>query len=92
LNDKETEIAQLMALRDAKFEELRRRIRFTIDELSGVLDPLDPRWTAFGLSGCSDEYHCASDWDHGGSNEMGRVGPGFSLSRVDEDPWLGRGL
>ena len=50
LNDKEAEVSQLMAARDAKFEELRKRIRFTIDELSGLLDPLDPRWKSFGLN------------------------------------------
>ncbi len=50
LSDKETEVSQLLAARDAKFEELRKRIRFTIDELSGLLDPLDLRWKSFGLN------------------------------------------
>jgi len=50
INDKETEMEQTMAIRDAKFDDVRKRIRFTIDELSNLLDPLDPRWKAFGLN------------------------------------------
>jgi len=50
VNDKDTELTQMGLARDAKFEELRKRIRFTIDELSGILDPFDPRWKSFGLN------------------------------------------
>jgi hypothetical protein len=50
VNDKETAVAETLAARNVKFGEMQRRIRFTIDELSGILDPLDPRWKAFGLN------------------------------------------
>ena len=36
--------------RNAKFDVLKRRLRGLIKELSEILDPLDPRWTSFGLN------------------------------------------
>ena len=46
----EAAVGALMATRDAKFAALVRRTRGVIDECTQVLDPLDPRWLAFGLN------------------------------------------
>ncbi len=36
--------------RDAKFETVRKKLLQLVDELSHILDPLDPRWKAFGFN------------------------------------------
>ncbi len=50
INAQETEIQNLTAARDAAVRQLRRRFRGLIDELNQLLDPLDPRWLAFGFN------------------------------------------
>ncbi|MEI7732258.1 MAG: fibronectin type III domain-containing protein [Verrucomicrobiota bacterium] len=40
---------QKRATRDASMDKLRVRMRGLISELNQLLDPLDPRWDAFGL-------------------------------------------
>ncbi len=39
-----------MAVRDTKAEQLRKRVRWVINELEQCLDPLSSLWTAFGLN------------------------------------------
>ncbi len=46
----ESAVGTLLAARRAKEKKLRLRLRWVIDELSRVLDPLDDRWTAFGFN------------------------------------------
>jgi len=46
----EATVGQLVMTRDAAFAALVKRMRGVIDECNQVLDPLDPRWKAFGLN------------------------------------------
>ncbi len=46
----EGEIANLLTIRDAKFEALRQRISGVYQELLMQLDPLDARWLKFGFN------------------------------------------
>lgn len=50
VNTKSTELGILRGLRDAAATKLRKRIRAVIHELDFNLDPLDPRWNAFGFN------------------------------------------
>jgi len=50
LHAKQTEIGQKKVLRDAAVAKLEDRMRGLIGELEQLLDPLDPRWLAFGLN------------------------------------------
>ena len=43
-------IGQKMAVRETTEPALRKRLSDTISELALLLDPLDPRWEAFGLN------------------------------------------
>lgn len=45
----ETSMAELMNDRNEKFDILREKLLLLVDELSHLIDPLDPRWKAFGL-------------------------------------------
>ncbi|MDB6023996.1 MAG: hypothetical protein JWM68_219 [Verrucomicrobiales bacterium] len=44
-----TDVQTRKDLRDAAADKLRRRLRGLIDEMGQSLDPLDPRWLAFGF-------------------------------------------
>ena len=46
----EGEIANLMTIRDTKFDALRQRISGVYQELLMQLDPLDARWLKFGFN------------------------------------------
>ena len=46
----ESVLSVLMTDRDAKYDALRGRLVQLVDELSYILDPLDPRWKAFGFN------------------------------------------
>ena len=50
VNDQEDAMASLLNIREDKFEKLRKGLRGLIDELTDELDPLDPRWLAFGFN------------------------------------------
>jgi len=43
-------VQQLTVVRDNAFTTLRKRMRGLIDELTLLLDPMDPLWLAFGLN------------------------------------------
>jgi hypothetical protein len=45
----ETEVERTRAERDTSFEALRHTLRGTLDELTELLAPDDPRWATFGL-------------------------------------------
>ncbi len=47
---KESQVGTLLTARKQKEKALRLRLRWVIDELGRVIDPLDDRWTAFGLN------------------------------------------
>ncbi len=47
---KESAVGTLLSGRKQKEKALRLRLRWVIDELGRVIDPLDDRWTAFGLN------------------------------------------
>lgn len=46
----ESALGTIMADRDAKYVTLRGKLVQLVDELSHLIDPLDPRWTAFGFN------------------------------------------
>ena len=50
VNDQETIVENLLAVRDEKLEMVRKALRGLIGELSNQLDPQDPRWKAFGFN------------------------------------------
>ncbi len=50
VNSQETVVDNMLRARDAKAKKLHLRIRGTISTLAQELDPLDARWTAFGLN------------------------------------------
>ncbi len=50
VNVQKKNVEDLMADRDAKEEDLRKRIRWLINELEQKIDPLSSLWTAFGLN------------------------------------------
>ena len=50
VNQQKKTIEDLMAERDAKEENLRKRIRWLISELEQRIDPLSSIWTAMGLN------------------------------------------
>ena len=50
VNTQKQVVEDAMALRDAKADQLRSRIRWVINELDQHLDPLSSLWTAFGLN------------------------------------------
>ena len=43
-------VGTLQQTRNSKFKALKRRLRGVVKELGDILDPLDPRWTSFGLN------------------------------------------
>jgi len=49
VNNQDNLIAAGKTARDASEDELRKRLRGLIDELSQLLDEMDPRWLSFGL-------------------------------------------
>ncbi len=50
VNDQETIVENLKTVRDEKLEAVRKALRGLFGELSNQLDPLDPRWKAFGFN------------------------------------------
>ena len=50
VSDQETVVENLLAVRNEKLEVVRKALRGLFDELSNQLDPLDPRWKAFGFN------------------------------------------
>ena len=50
INAQKTVVNTKLNDRKAKFDVVKRRIRGLVKELSEILDPLDPRWTSFGLN------------------------------------------
>jgi hypothetical protein len=50
VNEQESITSGLLRERNEKATKLKRRIRGTINELAQLIDPLDPRWIAFGLN------------------------------------------
>ncbi|MDB6024560.1 MAG: hypothetical protein JWM68_783 [Verrucomicrobiales bacterium] len=50
VNDQETVVENLKTVRDEKLDAVRAALRGLFDELSNQLDPLDPRWKAFGFN------------------------------------------
>ncbi len=50
VNTQACTVDQLLHARDEKAERLYKRIRICIEELSLLIDPLDPRWNAFGFN------------------------------------------
>ncbi|MBA4148330.1 MAG: fibronectin type III domain-containing protein [Verrucomicrobia bacterium] len=47
---KKSAVGTLLALRKQKEKALRRHLRWVVDELGRVIDPMDDRWTAFGFN------------------------------------------
>jgi hypothetical protein len=45
-----TTVAEAKLVRDEKAKELRRSLRGLVDELNQFIEPLDPRWLAFGFN------------------------------------------
>jgi hypothetical protein len=50
VNDQETVVENLKIVRDEKLDAVRATLRGLFDELNNQLDPLDPRWKAFGFN------------------------------------------
>ena len=50
IDEYETKAGQCQTARDTAEEVFKKRIRAVIDELDFLLDPMDPRWTSFGLN------------------------------------------
>ena len=50
IHELQSQLSDLLNLRDVKAAKLRRRLRGLIDELDQLIDPLDVRWLAFGLN------------------------------------------
>ena len=50
VDDQDAAVQQLTVVRDDAFAALRKRMRGLIDELTQLLDPMDPLWLAFGLN------------------------------------------
>ncbi len=48
--DQEDAMANMLVVRDQKFAAVRKGLRGLLNELDDVLDPLDPRWKAFGFN------------------------------------------
>lgn len=49
VNDETMNVESTKTLRDAAADQMRKRIRMVIDEMTLCLSPLDPRWLAFGF-------------------------------------------
>ncbi|MDB6026033.1 MAG: hypothetical protein JWM68_2256, partial [Verrucomicrobiales bacterium] len=50
VTDQELTVGTLQAVRDQKFDAIRKALRGLKDELTDQLDPLDLRWKAFGFN------------------------------------------
>lgn len=50
VSDQETVVENLKTVRDDKLDKVSAALRGLFDELSNQLDPLDPRWKAFGFN------------------------------------------
>ncbi|MDB6029486.1 MAG: hypothetical protein JWM68_5709 [Verrucomicrobiales bacterium] len=48
--DQEDAMTNLLTIRDQKFAAVRKGLRGILHELEDILDPLDPRWKAFGFN------------------------------------------
>ncbi|MDB6028039.1 MAG: hypothetical protein JWM68_4262 [Verrucomicrobiales bacterium] len=48
--DQEDAMTNLLTIRDQKFAAVRKGLRGVFHELEDILDPLDPRWKAFGFN------------------------------------------
>jgi hypothetical protein len=48
--DQEDAMTNLLVIRDEKFAAVRKGLRGVFHELEDILDPLDPRWKAFGFN------------------------------------------
>jgi len=50
VKNKEFAVKNALDARNAKYDALRKRLRGLVKELSQLIDPLDNRWTEFGLN------------------------------------------
>lgn len=50
VNEQKATVARLSQIKNSAVRTVQRRLRNVVKELSGLIDPLDPRWTAFGLN------------------------------------------